>query len=215
MSTLIKTLRDDEGNIVLPRTTTQAVTLGDGTTTVDEGLNSKAPLIHTHSINEVVNLQNGLNIINEEILDLNDKSITLVDEIPTEPLPRVADLLGVTSESDILTALDGKANKVQEAWITPTLLNGWTGTLKYRKNNFGQLEFWADLIAGVGTFDTEIFTFPSTYRTGLFMTMIRAYNANAGATPCDLRINLTGKLTPVSTITTGHRILFNAVIQIS
>ena len=40
------------------------------------------------------------------------------------------------------TALNLKANKVQEAWITPTLLNGWVnnatyGGLKYYKDEFG------------------------------------------------------------------------------
>ena len=34
-----------------------------------------------------------------------------------------------------------KANSAQEAWTTPTLLNGATGTIQYRKNNFGKLEF--------------------------------------------------------------------------
>ena len=38
-----------------------------------------------------------------------------------------------------------KANKDQEAWITPTLVNGATGTFQYRKNEFGRLEFKGDL----------------------------------------------------------------------
>ena len=41
--------------------------------------------------------------------------------------------------------LDGKADKKQEDWITPTLLNGATSTspnlLQYRKNEIGQIEF--------------------------------------------------------------------------
>ena len=42
--------------------------------------------------------------------------------------------------------MDGKADKKQEEWITPTLLNGATGTLQYRKNNFGRVEFKGDVI---------------------------------------------------------------------
>ena len=42
--------------------------------------------------------------------------------------------------------LAGKANKKQEDWITPTLLNGATGSLKYRKNSLGKLEFKGTLL---------------------------------------------------------------------
>ncbi|SHI42156.1 hypothetical protein [Parasporobacterium paucivorans] len=47
-----------------------------------------------------------------------------------------------------------KASKVQEAWITPTLLNGWVdvgsadGTFGYRKNSFGELEFKGGITGG-------------------------------------------------------------------
>ena len=34
-----------------------------------------------------------------------------------------------------------KANKVQEAWITPTLLNGWTGNIQYMKDELGFVHF--------------------------------------------------------------------------
>lgn len=36
--------------------------------------------------------------------------------------------------------LDKKVNKIQEDWITPTFLNGATGTIKYRKNELGNTE---------------------------------------------------------------------------
>ena len=56
-------------------------------------------------------------------------------------------------ESDVLLAMEGrlqaqtiqKVNKVQEAWITPTLVNGATGSFQYRKNGFGRLEFKGEL----------------------------------------------------------------------
>ena len=37
--------------------------------------------------------------------------------------------------------LDGKANKKQEDWITPSLVNGAVGTAQYRKNQMGRVEF--------------------------------------------------------------------------
>ena len=42
--------------------------------------------------------------------------------------------------------LAGKADKKQEDWIEPTLLNGATGSLKYRKNSLGKLEFKGTLL---------------------------------------------------------------------
>ena len=58
--------------------------------------------------------------------------------------------------------LDAKANKKQEDWITPTLLNGATGTVQYRKNEFNELVFKGDVKsqnAGL-----QIFIMPLGYR---------------------------------------------------
>lgn len=41
----------------------------------------------------------------------------------------------------LLKRLELKADKAQEAWITPTLQNGATGSIRFRKNQFGVLEF--------------------------------------------------------------------------
>ena len=51
MSTVIRTLKDKMGNIVLPRTRTSAITMGDGTTTLEEALATKASTSHksTHA----------------------------------------------------------------------------------------------------------------------------------------------------------------------
>ena len=52
MSTVIKTLKDKLGNIVLPRTRTSAITMGDGTTTLEQALASMASAAHksTHAL---------------------------------------------------------------------------------------------------------------------------------------------------------------------
>lgn len=57
--------------------------------------------------------------------------------------------------------IDLKANKAQEAWITPTLYNA-TGTFQYRKNEFGRLEFAGSLTATSTA--SNILTFPAGYR---------------------------------------------------
>ena len=68
---------------------------------------------------------------------------------------------GVTPIQTIETLYQEKANKVQEDWITPTLLNGATGTIRYRKNEFGRVEF-KGLISGVA--GSALITMPAGYR---------------------------------------------------
>lgn len=55
------------------------------------------------------------------------------------------------SITDLLTLVNTKADKAQEAWITPTLLNGATFPasvegLKFRKNQFGNIEFKGEIV---------------------------------------------------------------------
>ena len=63
--------------------------------------------------------------------------------------------------------LDGKANKLQEDWITPTLLNGWvnrtpTTPVRFRKNELGRVEI-EGAIKG-GTLGVPVFVLPKGYR---------------------------------------------------
>lgn len=62
--------------------------------------------------------------------------------------------------------VDLKVNVAQEAWITPTLLNGWvaydTRTAKYKKSTFGRI--YLKGIVKTGTIGTAIFTLPTWYR---------------------------------------------------
>lgn len=54
-----------------------------------------------------------------------------------------------------------KTNKTQEAWITPTLLNGATGNLQYRKNNFGRVEFKG--VINIPTEGVDVFNLQARY----------------------------------------------------
>ena len=55
--------------------------------------------------------------------------------------------------------------KLPENWISATLQNGWTGTLKYRKDAFGKIEVTGVLMTvGTTTPSTEIASLPSGYR---------------------------------------------------
>lgn len=68
------------------------------------------------------------------------------------------------------TALNLKANKAQEAWITPTLLNGWTSDsgnpIQYRKDEFGRV--WVRGRCFGATAGSIVFTFAAGYRPTIF-----------------------------------------------
>jgi hypothetical protein len=69
---------------------------------------------------------------------------------------------GVKPIQTIETLYQEKANKVQEAWITPTLTNGATGTIQYRKNENGRVEFKGTVQAASA--GSPSFNMPSGYR---------------------------------------------------
>ena len=69
------------------------------------------------------------------------------------------------TETEVTNALALKADKTQEAWITPTLLNGWVESLfsiRYRKDSFGIVHI-KGRISG-GTNGTVAFILPVGYR---------------------------------------------------
>ena len=73
---------------------------------------------------------------------------------------------GLTA-TDAQTAIDEleseKANKVQEDWIYPTLLNGWSGNIRYAKNDVGLVIIEVDATMGTVAYGTKIFAFPVGY----------------------------------------------------
>jgi hypothetical protein len=66
--------------------------------------------------------------------------------------------------------IDSKASKVQEAWIEPTLLNGWvnfggdTPNIAYFKDEFGFVHIRGSIKSGTTTNFTKIFDLPVGYR---------------------------------------------------
>lgn len=79
------------------------------------------------------------------------------------------------------------ATQEQEAWITPTLLNGATGTIKYRKNQWGRVEFKGSL--NVTNSEKAQFVLPSGYFPGYNLILLVRNLASQDRT---LRINTAG-----------------------
>jgi hypothetical protein len=69
----------------------------------------------------------------------------------------------------LLNLVNTKANRVQEAWITPTLLNGWEnnltyGGIKYFKDSFGIVHITGFITRLINTGNGTVFELPVGYR---------------------------------------------------
>lgn len=84
----------------------------------------------------------------------------------------------VTQEEfdELVTEVGKKANKEHEAWITPTLLNGWVERypVGYRKNSIGQLEIKGRVRGG--TLGLAVFNLPLGYRPEFIRTFLTMSN---------------------------------------
>lgn len=108
-----------------------------------------------------------------------------------------------TAKTSIVNAINelfnSKANKVQEAWITPTLLNGWINDsvngfvgLRYMKDSMGfvHIEGGVNNLTSTGAI---IFNLPVGYRKSAALV--------APSTPSFIRINSNGDVFPMSNTT--------------
>ena len=70
-----------------------------------------------------------------------------------------------TDHANRSAEFDGKADKKQEDWITPTLLNGFTGDVRYRKTQFNHLEIHGTIISDspLNSANVVVFPLPSGY----------------------------------------------------
>lgn len=62
------------------------------------------------------------------------------------------------------TQLEQKANKAIGDFVSATLLNTWTGTIEYQKNDVGMLVIKIDVVVGTGSPYTQIAVLPEEYR---------------------------------------------------
>jgi hypothetical protein len=87
-----------------------------------------------------------------------------------------------------------KANRVQEAWIEPTLLNSWVENdaarrPKYLKDNFGRVELIGSAKSGV--IGQVIYVLPVGYRHNRVARFVVNSNNSAGMLMVDTNGNVT------------------------
>ena len=127
-----------------------------------------------------------------------------------------ADKLTTYTRTEIDTKDDLKANKMQEEWITPTLLNGAVGSylsyrpFQYRKNQFGNLEFRGLIGLGTYTSGAVLFEFPSGYRVQVMTNHVGGTAGSARGISVELSPN--GQVKVFGTLV-GY-ILFGAVMTL-
>lgn len=111
----------------------------------------------------------------------NDTAMALkADKAETYTKTEIGLLSGLltTAKTSIVNAINelfnGKANKAQEAWITPTLLNGWSSfagaPVQFMKDQFGFVHLKGVLTTG--TKAQRSFTLPVGYRPGKVVLFI-------------------------------------------
>lgn len=109
-------------------------------------------------------------ITGKEALYRSDRNFQAIQTDVNDKLP-TSHNTDVAAHDDIrqqINSLDAnKANKIMGSAIDAVLQNGWTGSLKYRKNNLNQVEIFAPypgLTVGTKTAATVIATLPIGYR---------------------------------------------------
>lgn len=106
-------------------------------------------------------------------------------------------------ELDGLTdALDtNKADVTQAAWVEATLLNNFTGSIKYRKNTIGQIELVVSgTIGATVAAGTILCTLPAGFRPLVYFD----FRARHGASVLDLLFGTDGNVTLNGTGTNGN-----------
>ena len=142
-------------------------------------------------------------------LSTNDYTTTEKNKLAGIPADTAAQLADKANQATTYTktevdnALSLKANKVQEAWITPTLLNGWVNngefneSVGYMKDNFGFVHIKGFVTPGL--FDVSIFTLPVGYRPSKNVHIVTTRGTGVGR----LIITSQGSVNAESLVGTG------------
>ncbi|MED4922891.1 phage tail protein [Anoxybacillus geothermalis] len=135
------------------------------------------------------------------IVQLNDtvSSTSTTQAATANAVKQVNDALAAHS-ADTTNPHPIYAKKQQEAWIAPTLLNGWghvgfgTSTAGYMKDNFNFVHLKGSLWAGITSDNTILFTLPVGYRPleDLTFPVFNASSSYANITIGTVRVKANG-----------------------
>jgi len=126
MATLIKTIKDSLGNLIVPRTRAIAVTLEDNVTNVEQALAGKAPLVHAHGDLYYTETEANALLLNK-VDKVSGKGLSTNDYTTTEK-NKVANV-----PADTTTALSGKAPVVHnhdDLYYTETEIDTMIGDIE-------------------------------------------------------------------------------------
>jgi hypothetical protein len=202
----IDTLAGDDVNDPVPATPDGALLLAsvylyDGTKTLDES-NIADMRKFTYGLRSYVknttyeSIGARMNAIEEDAETLEARvaqAETDIDDLQTRTSTAESDIDDLQNRVDSVedtvaehtTQINGKADKVQEAWIAPTLLNNWTNygesysQAGYFKDSFGIVHLRGFVKGGsIGTNSTtdSIFYLPSTYRPPKLLYFVSVSN---------------------------------------
>ena len=138
-----------------------SIAVADHTTAVDD--HGRAETDHTTALADHTMVQNfNTRLTAEETATANNKISSVKGKTFADVDARFEEL-----ETQSIAFDAKKANKVQEAWITPTLINGWKtfvdAPIQYRKDEFGVVHFRGRLDPSTKT-AFEFCNLPAGYR---------------------------------------------------
>lgn len=121
----------------------------------------------------IVNLTDTFGPGNEPTKEEMDRLIEITGYIDSEYALNNKEMLG-----HLMKDIRVKANKKQEDWRTPMMLNGATGSLQYRKDEFGVVHFKGDINAPATSAFTQLVSLPpshSIYESRYIPVALNAY----------------------------------------
>ncbi|MEJ9221476.1 hypothetical protein P4H46_25180 [Paenibacillus glucanolyticus] len=86
-----------------------------------------------------------------------------------------------------------EADKDSPEWITPTLLNGWKGTVRYRKDLLNNVYIMGRPESGVTAHGTVLFTFPAGFIPS-DLVIFGTVGASVALHSCEITINSLGQV---------------------
>lgn len=114
------------------------------------------------------------------------------------------------------TQLDLKANKAQEAWIAPTLLNGWVNAggfgTAYFKDEFGFVHLKG--LVSSGSLGVTVFTLPEGYRPAISTPISSVYRSGGTYGSYSVNINTDGTIFLFGTAGTTWNALNNISFKV-